>query len=129
MSPSISRSTCFSGGGRNRSIVGFLICSLVLVSLVSSANSVMADSIATPSRLRLFEEAEHVLSTMKLSRYQHVTYVDEANGIYNFDCSGFVDYSLQQVPIIAVGILVCAVVSTVFALNITFKMRLKTAHR
>jgi hypothetical protein len=56
----------------------------------------MAEAIATPGRLRLLEAAEHVLSTMKLSRYQHVTQVDEANGIYNFDCSGFVDYLLQQ---------------------------------
>jgi hypothetical protein len=56
----------------------------------------MADSNATPGRLRLLDAAEHVLSVMKLSRYQHVTQVDEANGIYNFDCSGFVDYLLQK---------------------------------
>ncbi|MGA2784465.1 MAG: hypothetical protein ABSF09_07190 [Candidatus Bathyarchaeia archaeon] len=56
----------------------------------------MADSNATPDRLRLLDAAEHVLSVMKVSRYQHATQVDETNGIYNFDCSGFVDYLLQQ---------------------------------
>ena len=96
MSPSISRSRCFSEGGRSRCIVGFLVCTLVLVSLVSSANSVVADSNATPGRLRLLDAAEHVLSVMKSSKYQHVTQVDELNGVYNFDCSGFVDYLLQQ---------------------------------
>jgi hypothetical protein len=44
----------------------------------------------------LLNEAEHILSTMKSSTYQHTTHVDEANGIYDFDCSGFVDYALQQ---------------------------------
>jgi hypothetical protein len=44
----------------------------------------------------LLDEAEHLLSTMKSSSYQHVTHVDEANGVYDFDCSGFVDYALQQ---------------------------------
>ena len=96
MSPAISRSRRFSEGGRSRCIVGFLVCTLVLVSLVSSANSVVADSIATPGRLRLLDAAEHVLSVMKSSKYQHVTQVDEANGVYNFDCSGFVDYLLQK---------------------------------
>jgi hypothetical protein len=49
-----------------------------------------------PDRLRLLGAAEQVLSSAKSSRYQHATYVDEANGVYDFDCSGFVDYVLQE---------------------------------
>jgi hypothetical protein len=57
----------------------------------------LADSSMMPNRLRLLNEAEHVLSSVKSSNYRHVTYVDEADGVYDFDCSGFLDYALQQV--------------------------------
>jgi hypothetical protein len=69
---------------------------LVAGSAILSSNSISADSSSTPERLILFNEAEHILSIMKSSKYQHVTHIDEANGIYDFDCSGFVDYALQQ---------------------------------
>jgi hypothetical protein len=45
----------------------------------------------------LLQEAERQLSMMQTSIYQHRTDVDEVNGRYNYDCSGFLDYSLQKV--------------------------------
>ncbi|NMF60274.1 hypothetical protein [Pseudanabaena yagii] len=45
----------------------------------------------------LLQEAERQLAAMQTSTYQHITDVDEANGRYNYDCSGFLDYSLQRV--------------------------------
>ena len=80
----------------NWSIVGFLICALVVAGLIPSASLALEVSNATPNRLRLLAAAERVFSTMKSSKYQHVTYVDEPNGIYDFDCGGFVGYLLQQ---------------------------------
>jgi hypothetical protein len=45
----------------------------------------------------LLNEAQRELSTMKSSHYQHRTDVNESKGIFNYDCSGFVDYALQKV--------------------------------
>ncbi|TYQ30544.1 hypothetical protein [Pseudanabaena sp. UWO310] len=45
----------------------------------------------------LLQEAERQLETKQTSTYQHITDVDEASGRYNYDCSGFLDYSLQRV--------------------------------
>jgi len=74
----------------------FLVCAVITVGSIASVGLVIEVSNATPNRLRLLAAAEHVLSSMKSSRYQHVTYVNEANGTYDFDCSGFVDYVLQE---------------------------------
>lgn len=45
----------------------------------------------------LLQEAERQLAAKQTSTYQHFTDVDEASGRYNYDCSGFLDYSLQRV--------------------------------
>ncbi len=45
----------------------------------------------------LLQEAERQLSAKQTSTYQHLTNVDETSGRYNYDCSGFLDYSLQRV--------------------------------
>ena len=44
----------------------------------------------------LLEEAERQLARMNSSRYTHETSVDEENGTYNYDCSGFVGYALSR---------------------------------
>jgi hypothetical protein len=51
----------------------------------------------TRQRSLLLGEAERQLSLMKTSVYQHRTNVDEASGRYNYDCSGFLNYSLKRV--------------------------------
>jgi len=73
-----------------------LTCALIVDSVLSSPNSISADSSSMQNRSMLLDEAERILSTMKSSSYQHVTHVDETNGVYDFDCSGFLDYALQR---------------------------------
>ncbi|PZO35262.1 MAG: hypothetical protein DCF19_24275 [Pseudanabaena frigida] len=51
----------------------------------------------TTENIFLLQEAERQLAAMQTSTYQHITDVDEASGRYNYDCSGFLDYSLQRV--------------------------------
>jgi hypothetical protein len=72
------------------SILVFIDASVVVVPASGSVGSL-------PGRIVLLTEAEKILASVKSTRYQHETYVDETNGTYYFDCSGFVDYSLQQV--------------------------------
>jgi hypothetical protein len=81
---------------RNQSIAVFVVCAVIVVSSISAVRLVTGVSSAVPSRTGLLDAAEHVLSSAKSSRYQYVTYVDEVNGVYEFDCSGFVDYILQK---------------------------------
>lgn len=44
----------------------------------------------------LLAEAERQLAGMTQSTYTHDTWVDEGNGTYKYDCSGFVGYSLSR---------------------------------
>ena len=41
--------------------------------------------------------AERLLSGMRETHYQHSTHVDRAGGVYDMDCSGFVDYLLKRI--------------------------------
>jgi hypothetical protein len=50
----------------------------------------------TPSH-RIYEHARCILGTIKATSYQHQTQVYAKDGIYKVDCSGFVDYILEQV--------------------------------
>ena len=43
------------------------------------------------------EAAENLIGDLRETRYQHQTYVVPAEGIYDMDCSGFVDYLLKRV--------------------------------
>lgn len=45
----------------------------------------------------LYKEAERQLKNMRFSVYCHRTEIDEDDGIYVYDCSGFADYSLELV--------------------------------
>lgn len=69
---------------------------MFFVNSISSAAPLVFDANTIPDRIKLLNAAEQTLSSMKSSQYQHVTYVDESSGVYDFDCSGFVDYVLQR---------------------------------
>lgn len=43
------------------------------------------------------DAAEKLLGDIRETRYQHKTYVVQSQGIYDMDCSGFVDYLLKRV--------------------------------
>jgi hypothetical protein len=45
----------------------------------------------------LLVEAQRMLGAVRSTRYTHTTYVDETRGVFDFDCSGFVDYALANV--------------------------------
>ena len=45
---------------------------------------------------RLVNEVARELSIMTSSTYDHTTSVDESRGVFNFDCSGFVGYAIQN---------------------------------
>ena len=44
----------------------------------------------------LVAEANRQLGIMATSAYSHKTHIDEARGSFDYDCSGFVDYSLAH---------------------------------
>jgi hypothetical protein len=71
----------------------FLLLGLVV------AFSVGADSAIAYSRQggeTLAGAAEDLLSKVKETHYRHETEVDTVSGVYNLDCSGFVDLLLKQ---------------------------------
>jgi hypothetical protein len=45
----------------------------------------------------LADVAEEDLNLVKESHYQHKTHIDKAAGVFDVDCSGFVDHLLKQV--------------------------------
>jgi len=49
-----------------------------------------------PGSILLLNEAERQLARMTSSYYTHTTNIDEQSGTYNYDCSGFVGYSLAR---------------------------------
>src|SRR5258708_905038 len=44
----------------------------------------------------LLAEVNRELGAVQSTSYDHSTYVDESRGVFNFDCSGFVGYALEQ---------------------------------
>ena len=44
----------------------------------------------------LADAAQRLLSDLRETHYQHKTHVDRALGVYDMDCSGFVDYLLKR---------------------------------
>jgi hypothetical protein len=55
----------------------------------------MAGAAAAQSE-NLGDAAERLLSGVRETHYQHRTHVDKSRGVYDMDCSGFVDYLLEQ---------------------------------
>jgi hypothetical protein len=51
---------------------------------------------AGPGRQLLRAEAQRELQAMRAAHYVHHTHVDEAAGLFDYDCSGFVDYALRH---------------------------------
>ena len=47
-------------------------------------------------RTAFLREAERQLGGVKQSSYSHVTRVDEVAGVYDYDCSGFIVYTLSR---------------------------------
>lgn len=45
----------------------------------------------------LADAARRLLGDVRETHYQHRTHIDKATGVYDMDCSGFVDYLLKQV--------------------------------
>jgi len=48
-------------------------------------------------RENLADAAQRLLSDVRETHYQHKTHVDRTEGVYNMDCSGFVDYLLKRI--------------------------------
>ncbi|MFT3694073.1 MAG: hypothetical protein QM831_13095 [Kofleriaceae bacterium] len=57
--------------------------------------TVTATPTTTP-RAALLAEANRELAAMRSSHYEHHTHVDEAAGLFDYDCSGFVGYALAR---------------------------------
>ena len=51
---------------------------------------------AVPGSAALVEEVRRELNTMRVTRYQHTTSVDEGSGSYFYDCSGLLDYAMGR---------------------------------
>ena len=66
--------------------------------LPSAAGIYLANSISgLNGSENLGDAAERLLSGMRETHYQHSTHVDRAGGVYDMDCSGFVDYLLKRI--------------------------------
>jgi hypothetical protein len=57
---------------------------------------VTAAATAASPREALLAEVRRELTAMTERRYAHHTHVDEATGVFDFDCSGFVGYALSR---------------------------------
>lgn len=49
-----------------------------------------------PAASLLAAEAARELSIMKVTAYEHTTFVDEPTGTFKYDCSGFLGYALKR---------------------------------
>jgi hypothetical protein len=59
--------------------------------------NILINSDAKALRLQVAGEALRILENTQHTKYQHDIFIDEAMGIYNVDCSGFVNYILGRV--------------------------------
>jgi hypothetical protein len=64
----------------------------------SIANAHLEEVTPTPNAAeQLAAAAERLLGDVRETHYQHRTHVDAVEGVYDMDCSGFVDYLLKRV--------------------------------
>jgi hypothetical protein len=61
------------------------------------ALAVIAQQWAEPRFVVAADAAEQDLHLVKETHYQHKTHIDKAAGVFDLDCSGFVDHLLKQV--------------------------------
>lgn len=85
---------------------------LALVGGLGCGGSGTGGNPAPSGRVVLHGEAMRQLTTMTQSTYQHTTDVNEAAGIYRYDCSGFFDYALNKVLPAAYTVLDQSIVRT-----------------
>jgi hypothetical protein len=86
-----------SGGELLLAMVSKVTAFLFLVSV--GALSVGAGSATAYAQQRgetLAHAAEELISKVKETHYRHETEIDTATGVYNLDCSGFVDFLLKE---------------------------------
>lgn len=77
-------------------IFGFLLA-MNLIQCLDSANAPGKSDTGNLGNKSMLGEADRIWDNMKSTTYDHKTNVDEADGIYDFDCSGFIDYVLSKV--------------------------------
>lgn len=65
-------------------------------SLLALTASVPAAQSAEPRNERILERVARIAETLRDSKYNHATVVDEREGRYEFDCSGFVTWVLRR---------------------------------
>ncbi len=68
----------------------------ILTVTAGNESCTTVDNLPPNGSTLLLAEAERELARMNSSGYTHRTSVDEENGIYNYDCSGFVGYALNR---------------------------------
>lgn len=67
-----------------------------IASVERSKESTPGEAPLLPGEAPLLNEAVRQLSAMKSTRYRHKSKVDEAAGLFEYDCSGFVAYALAR---------------------------------
>ena len=78
--------------------VGRLVLAFALGVLILSASAKTSLAEANPlgRTAAVMERVQRIADTLKSSEYSHVTRVNEAEGSYVFDCSGFVAWVLRR---------------------------------
>lgn len=64
--------------------------------LAGSAAPSLAVAARPPRNERILESVARIAETLRDSKYNHATIVDEREGRYEFDCSGFVTWVLRR---------------------------------
>lgn len=77
-----------------RGVVTGLVGS-ALATLLAPAHAHVEDG-STSASQRILERVNRIASTLQTSKYNHTTIVDERQGRYEFDCSGFVTWVLRR---------------------------------
>jgi hypothetical protein len=83
------RSKLGQTAGLSLSILAWALVSLFLLTETGAGTASRGENIA--------DAAEKLLGDIRETHYQHKTYVVQSAGIYDMDCSGFVDFLLRQV--------------------------------
>jgi hypothetical protein len=95
-----SATVCGSGHKARRQAAASAAWSFSVIALIVAASQFFCP-VAGASHLgdgeNIAEAAENLIADIRETHYQHKTYVVPAEGVYDMDCSGFVDYLLKRV--------------------------------
>jgi hypothetical protein len=86
---------CNVGRATRRNYLNVFI-GVIISGAVQARDVPNGDGPANPAAHSIYDEANRILSSVKSTKYEHTTDIDEKKGQYYCDCSGFVGYVLNR---------------------------------